>query len=78
VERVRCAALKFFDQSQHRRYSDRIGAGLGKVLEKPERKKMPVEEPEAEAEAWNRRTGPGTNRSRRTVKEFSAINPATG
>ncbi len=39
------AALKFFDQSQHRRYSDRIGAGLGKVLEKPERKIMPVEEP---------------------------------
>ncbi len=38
-------ALKFFDQSQHRRYSGRIGAGLGKVLEKPERKIMPVEEP---------------------------------
>jgi hypothetical protein len=26
----------------------------------------------------SRRTEPGTNRSRRTVKEFSAINPATG
>jgi len=45
VECVRCAALKFFDQSQYRRYSGRIGAGFGKVLEKPERKIMPVEEP---------------------------------